>query len=78
MRCFVTVLFLSACCFGQVLDGSAWRGYSEQFKGAFVTGYIDGMGYALAGSVGTCMWIDDPKGRNAPSFEGVHRQRAEL
>ena len=65
MRCFVMVLLFSACCFGQTLDGSAWRGYSEQFKGGYVTGYVDAMGSAQAGSVGTCMWIDDPKGRNA-------------
>ena len=65
MRCFVTVLFFSACCFGQVLDGSDWRGYSEQFKGGYITGYIHAMGTAQVSSAMSCMSIDNPKDKNA-------------
>ena len=68
MRYVVAVLLLFASCLGQqesVLTGSAWKGYSEQFKGGYVTGYIEAMGYAQISSAGTCMWIDNPKDRNA-------------
>ena len=68
MRYFVAVLLLSACCSGQqqdVLDGSAWQRYSQQFKGGYITGYIEAMGNAQVSSAGACMRIDSPKDKNA-------------
>jgi hypothetical protein len=62
MRFVVAVLLLSACCFGQkedVLRGSAWRDYSEQFKGGYITGYIHAMGLAQFDFLTTCMSIKD-------------------
>lgn len=76
MRHVVAVLLLSACCLGQqdVLRGSDWRGYSEQFKGGYITGYIHAMGNAQVVSELSCISVKDVEAHkaciaNAQSFD---------
>jgi hypothetical protein len=68
MRYFVAALLLATCCFGQqedILSGSAWQSYSEQFKGGYITGYMAAMENAQIDSAMACASVKDAESRKA-------------